>query len=70
MKNYCEGTKCKKRNTCAKHHTVEDRLCDCIDWSNYGGGHYWVDSDGEAHYKTWVDCGDDGNYKLYEELTA
>ena len=68
MKTYCEGLNCLKRDTCAKHQVTSGDWCEYIDWSNYGGGHYWVDEDGKAHCKTWTDCGDAGNYKLYMEF--
>ena len=68
MKTYCEGTNCAKRHTCAKHRTVEDEWYEYIDWSTYGGGHYCTDAEGNSHCETWTDCGDDGNYKLYERV--
>ena len=68
MKTYCEGTNCKKRDTCAKHHMEPDKWYGYIDWSKHGGGSYWQDNEGNNHCETWFDCGDDGNYKLYEEV--
>lgn len=70
MKTYCEGVNCKKRDTCLKHHVKDTKsVYEYIDWSNYGGGHLWADAEGNSHCETWTDCGDDGNYKLYEEAT-
>ena len=68
MKTYCEGTDCKKRDTCAKHRVVENEWYEYIDWSTYGGGNYWTDSEGKSYCETWFDCGDNGNYKLYTEV--
>ena len=71
MKTYCAGMNCKKRTTCARHQVKDtETWYEYIDWSNYGGGHCWTDGDGNSHCKTWVDCGDDGNYKLYEEVIS
>ena len=68
MKIYCEGTNCKKRDTCAKHQAEENVWYEYIDWSTYGGGHYWTDAEGNNHSETWWNCGDNGNYKLYERV--
>ena len=67
MKTYCEGTHCKKRDTCAKHHMAPDEWYEYIDLSKHGGGRYWQDSEGNNYCETWFDCSDEGNYKLYEE---
>lgn len=69
MKTYCEGINCKKRDTCSMHRVVKDEWYEYIDWSMYGGGHFYIDEVGNSHCETWADCGDDGNYKLYQELT-
>lgn len=69
MKTYCEGSNCKKRDTCAKHCIKGKEWCYYIDWSKYGGGHYWTDGEGKSHCETWFDCGDNGNYRLYEKVT-
>ena len=69
MKTYCEGTNCKKRATCAKHQVKDtETWYEYIDWSTYGGGHCWTDAEGNSHCETWTDCGDAGDYKLYEEI--
>ena len=68
MKTYCAGIHCKKRDTCAKHQVKDtESFYEYIDWSKYGGGQYWQDRFGNYHCETWVDCGDGGNYKLYEQ---
>lgn len=68
MKTYCEGSHCKKRNTCIKHQIKNtEALYEYIDWSTHGGGQCWRDGEGKNHCETWFDCGDDGNYKLYTE---
>ena len=69
MKTYCKGANCKMRDTCAKHQIKDtESFYEYIDWSTYGGGHFWRDTKGNNHYETWTDCGIDGNYKLYEEV--
>ena len=68
MKTYCKGSNCKRRDTCAKHNITDESWYEYIDWSEYGGVHFWQDGEGNNHYETWTDCGDDGNYKLYEEV--
>ena len=68
MKTYCEGSNCKKRDTCAKHRVGSDEWYEYIDWSKHGGGNYYTDSEGKRHCETWFDCGDNGNYNLYTEV--
>ena len=67
MKTYCEGSRCSKRNTCALHYMEENKVYEYIDWSNYGGGRYWTDENGEPHCETWANCGDEGNFKNYSK---
>ena len=67
MKTYCEGSNCKKRDTCAKHNITTEGWYENIDRSTYGEGVLWVDENGKSRFEHWVDCGDDGGYKLYED---
>ena len=68
MKTYCEGSKCSKRNKCVLHQRELNIWYEDIDWSTYGGGRYWNDSDGTPHCETWTDCGDEGNFKNFIEI--
>ena len=69
MKIYCEGSNCTKRNTCTKHKIKDtEYFYEYIDWSNHGGGRCWTDHEGTNHWETYIDCGDEGDYKLYEEI--
>ena len=67
MSIYCEGSQCKKRDTCALH-CVKPGDYEYIDWSTYGGGHSWSDEKC-THIDTWCDCGDNGDYKKFEKIT-
>lgn len=68
MSVYCEGSQCKKRDTCALH-CVPPGDYEYIDWSVYGAGHAWFDEKG-THIETWNDCGDNGNYKKFEPICS
>ena len=66
MNVYCEGSHCKKRDKCALH-CVEPGEYEFIDWSTYGSGQYWNDSDGTPRCKVEHSCGDNGDYKNFEQ---
>lgn len=63
---YCPGEFCEKRDTC-KYHLTEG-LAQVLDWSTYGSGRWCSDSEGNSHSECTFDCGDNGNYKKYEEV--
>ena len=67
MSVYCEGSRCKKRDQCALH-CVGPGEYEYIDWSIYGSGQYWNDSDGTPRCKVEHSCGDDGEYKKFVEV--
>lgn len=67
---YCEGQACKKREHCIFHHPEKHpeahkhNLIQYIDQSMNGAG--GCDSGG-ACWTTW-NCGDNGNYALFEPI--
>ena len=67
---YCEGQACQKREQCIFHHpekhpeAAKHNMLQYIDRSLTGTG--GANSNGEC-WTTW-DCGDNGNYALFEPI--
>ena len=60
---YCEGSSCKKRDTCSLHCDMEENVMyEYLDWSRYGSCSY---SDGKAPEVT-ICCGDGSEYPRYK----
>ena len=64
MSTYCEGSHCSKRDTCKLHNPGEGTH-NYIDWSTYGSGSCWNDSDGTPHCEVDYSCGDKGDFKKF-----
>lgn len=64
MDIYCEGTQCKRRNSCALHcDTKENEIYQYLDYSTQGSARY--DDNGPSVLEHW--CGDAGEYRHYEK---
>ena len=64
MSTYCEGSNCSKRDACKLHNPGEGTH-EYIDWSTYGSGRCWNDSDGTTHCEVDHSCGDQGQFKNF-----
>ena len=63
MSVYCEGNNCSKKDTCKKHIYIDDESREYIDYSMQGHGECI-----NTHCEVKYDCGNLGDFKLYENV--